>query len=538
MLQINEIKLDIGQSEKTLPKKILGKLHLDDKVWLVSECRPIKKSLDARDKGRLRWVYTLCFSLKRTDGNKVYEEQILKHAKTKNVKLDIYKKYVYTIPLVQDTDRKRPVIVGFGPCGIFAAYILAHAGLRPIVLERGRPVEERAHHVESYWKEGILRENSNVLFGEGGAGTFSDGKLVSSIGDSRKSFVLETFAKSGGGEDILYLSKPHLGTDILQTIVRNLRLEIISLGGEILFGQKLTKIKTDSGGHVVGVVTETTHPEAGDMTVTEIETDNVVLAIGHSARDTIWELLKQGLSMEQKPFSMGLRIRHPQATINKSQYGQSAAIHSLPAADYKISCNAASGRGVYTFCMCPGGQIIAASSEHGTICTNGMSERARDGDYANSALLVDVRPADFESDHPLAGIEFQRRVEEKAYMLRQDLPKDDETNAYTPLSETVSDFTGNNSILARCLPDFVTAGIRDALPFFGKRIEDFNDKDVLLFGPETRSSSPVRITRGENLQSNISGLYPCGEGAGYAGGIMSAAVDGIKVAEQIIGEIE
>ena len=538
MLQINEIKLDINQSESILAKKILEKLRLNDNDWFVSECLPVKKSLDARDKERLRWIYTLRFSLGRTDGNKVYEDQIIKHGKARNVRINTYKKYDYEIPAIQNYGGKRPVVIGFGPCGIFAAYVLAFAGLRPIVLERGRPVEERIHHVDAYWKDGFLRENSNVLFGEGGAGTFSDGKLVSGIGDLRKTFVLETLAANGGGKDILYLSKPHLGTDILKTVVKNLRNDIISFGGEIVFGQKLIDIKTGPDNKITGVITETTHPESEFPDITEIDTDNVVLAIGHSARDTIEKLFDRGLMMEQKPFSMGARIQHQQKTINKSQYGKSASNPSLPAADYKLSCKTGSGRGVYTFCMCPGGQIIAASSEHGTICTNGMSERARDGDHANSAVLADVTPADFESDHALAGIQLQLKVERLAYATRQQLLREDGVNEYSPISETIKDFMGESSKLAKILPDFVTQSIKEALPLFGKRLEGFSDEDAILVGPETRSSSPVRILRDATMQSNVPGLYPCGEGAGYAGGIMSAAVDGIKAAEQILDKIE
>jgi uncharacterized FAD-dependent dehydrogenase len=543
MLQIYEIKLGVDQGEELLPIRILDKLHLDSRVWVVAEWQPVKKSLDARDKGRIHWIYNLRFSLRRADGNKVYEEQLLKQARAQKVRLEKPADEAYVIPEVFGHDGLRPVVVGFGPCGIFAAYVLAKAGLRPIVIERGRPVEERTHHVDAFWRYGILKEDSNVLFGEGGAGTFSDGKLTTGTSDPRKNFVLQTFAAAGGGDDILYLSKPHLGTDILKTVVQSLRREIISLGGEVLFGQKLVGCGTGQDGKVNKIIIEKADPAHTGAVVSEIAADQVILAIGHSARDTIRKLCEHGLTMEQKPFSMGVRIQHPQEMIDQSQYGGSASLPKLPAADYKLSCKASDGRGVYTFCMCPGGQVVAASSAPGTICTNGMSERARDGTFANSAILVDVRPADFGGGHPLDGIGFQQKAEAAAYALRHELltgetSETSETaetaNEYTPLRETIREFTGAHSLLAKCLPDFVTRGIREALPVFGRRIGGFDGEDALLFGPETRSSSPVRLLRGETMQSNIPGIYPCGEGAGYAGGIMSAAVDGIKAAEQIL----
>ncbi|MDR0875163.1 MAG: NAD(FAD)-utilizing dehydrogenase [Clostridiales Family XIII bacterium] len=559
MLQIYEIKLDVGQPEDVIPGRILDKLHLDERVWTVSGWRPVKKSVDARDKGRIQWVYALRFSLKRTDGKRVDESRLVEQAKAHKVRLEIAAEANYIIPKVHGDAGFRPVVVGFGPCGIFAAYVLAKAGLRPIVLERGRPIEERTYHVDAFWKYGILKENSNVLFGEGGAGTFSDGKLTTGTSDPRKTFVLETFAAAGGGEDILYLGKPHLGTDVLKTVVQRLRKEIISLGGEVRFGQKMVGVGTSPNGCVAKVLIEVidreTAPNANKKSehIVEIDAEQVILAIGHSARDTVRELYAHGVTMEQKPFSMGVRIQHPQELINESQYGKDyrqkysrspSCAFVLPAAEYKLSCKASDGRGVYTFCMCPGGQVVAASSEPGTICTNGMSERARDGAFANSAVLVDVRPADFGSDHPLAGIDVQRKSEEAAYAFRQELLEaggvtinrndGEETHEYTPLQESIREFAGANSLLTKCLPDFVTQGIREALPVFGRRISGFDGEAAQLFGPETRSSSPVRILRDETLQSSIPGLYPCGEGAGYAGGIMSAAVDGIKAAEQIL----
>lgn len=573
MLQIYDIELALDQSQEVLAQRVLSKLHLDSDVWTVTDLKLVKKSVDARDKGRIRWVYTLRFSLKRTDGAAVDEEQLVRQARSRKVKLEIFSGADYAIPLVSKQEGPRPVVVGFGPCGIFAAYLLAKAGLRPIVLERGRPVEERIRHVAAYWEDGILREDSNVLFGEGGAGTFSDGKLTTGIGDGRKTFVLKTFAAAGGGEDILYLAKPHLGTDVLTVVVSNLRREILSLGGELRFGQKLVGIGADASGRVSHVIVKPVYPEspnAGSATGNryQLEAKQVVLAIGHSARDTTRELFASGLVMQQKPFSMGVRIEHPQKLINESQYGTSSRNPVLPVADYKLSCKAGNGRGVYTFCMCPGGQVVAASAEAGTICTNGMSARARDGHWANSAVLVDVRPTDFENDHPLAGMDLQRAVEEKAFALRQELLRaatadkmaaastmattgktvvaskiatntmaaaSKTVHAYTPLCETISDFIGGQSLLARCLPDFVTQGIKDALPCFGRKIRGFDGETAKLYGPETRSSSPVRFLRDETMQGNIRGVYPCGEGAGYAGGIMSAAVDGIKAAEHIIG---
>jgi uncharacterized FAD-dependent dehydrogenase len=460
----------------------------------------------------------------------------------------------------------RPVIAGFGPCGIFAAYVLAKAGLRPIVLERGKPVDERSRDVARYWKHGTLDPNSNVLFGEGGAGTFSDGKLTTGTSDPRKAFVLETLAAAGAGDHILTDAKPHIGTDVLRKVVKRLRSEIINAGGEIRFNTILSGIGLDESGDLCGVETRSgARPDCEEIVIpgstrnpsvdTEeqiqshpeiIDTNTLILAIGHSARDTYEMLYESGVKFTQKPFSMGVRIEHPQRVINDSNYGADFEKHygmtlneaSLPPAEYKLSHKTADGRGVYTFCMCPGGEVVAAASEPDGVFSNGMSNSARDGEYANSAVLVDVRRSDFGSDHPLAGVEFQRKYERLAaitisHAKKRDSSQNDSLSMLLP-TETLHAFNESGSILSKCLPDFVTDSIREALPKFGKRIEDFGAPDARLYGPETRSSAPVRIPRDENGVSNIGGVFPVGEGAGYAGGIMSAAVDGIKAAEVVI----
>ncbi|MDR1953965.1 MAG: NAD(FAD)-utilizing dehydrogenase [Clostridiales Family XIII bacterium] len=538
MPHINEIKLRPGEDISVIPDRIIEKLGLDKNSWCVTNRKITRKSIDARNKRRIRFVYAVQFDLEEMG-----DEQGKTSPALERLQREESPKPSYTLPkAVAASPPMRPVVAGFGPCGIFAAYALAKAGLRPIVLERGRPVEERSRHVAAFWKDGILNENSNVFFGEGGAGTFSDGKLTTGIGDIRKAFICETFAEAGGGEELLYLSRPHLGTDILRTVIRNLRNAVLDAGGDIRFGCKLAGIGTDMHGRLKTVVTENVDRETASRDFDEIETDRLVIAIGHSARDTLRILHGHGIAMEQKPFSMGIRIEHPQQLINESQYGRdfesiygmSYRDAELPAAEYKLSHRCADGRGVYTFCMCPGGQVIAAASESQGICTNGMSERARAGAYANSAVLVDVRPEDFGSDHPLAGFALQREIESRAFAISA---ANDSVHGYLPLTETLAIFGGSDSALAQCLPEFIARDIREALPVFARRLAGFDAADTRIYGPETRSSSPVRIPRDAAMQSNIRGLYPCGEGAGFAGGIMSAAVDGLKVAEQIIADL-
>ena len=509
--RIDQIKIGAWEGHDALAAAIRKKLK---KPGLeIRDIEIIRESVDARKKPDVKLVYTLDFSCD--------EKLRLKEAVKRN-----YDDLEKVIP--EHEGAARPVVVGFGPCGMFAAMILAEAGRRPIVIERGQSVDERVKSVERFWREGILDEESNVQFGEGGAGTFSDGKLTTGIKDIRISKVLGEFVKAGADERILYRNKPHIGTDRLRDVVKNIRKKIISLGGEIRFDTRMTGLITEdtaAGRRLKGI---TTRDRSGAER--EIYTDALVLATGHSARDTFGMLLEAGVGMEQKPFSIGVRIEHPQRAIDEAQYGDAELAEKLGAADYKLSYRCGSGRGVYTFCMCPGGYVINASSEHGTAVTNGMSNSDRKGKYANSGLLVDVRREDFASDHPLAGVEFQRKYERLAFEAgRGALPK----TTYGEFRENVDDD------VRRSIPGFASEAIMEAMPFFGRKLKGFDSDDAVMTAVETRSSSPVRITRDEERQASIRGIYPAGEGPGYAGGIMSAAVDGIKTAEKILGmEIE
>jgi uncharacterized FAD-dependent dehydrogenase len=537
VLTIQEIKLDIGEDVARLPVKILKKLGADKSGWSISDWHIVRRSIDARDKKRIRLIYTAEFSLFPPDQPRI--NRLVERAQKRGVRVAPSEGKEplppWTVGRVPQTSG-RPVIAGFGPCGIFAAHVLAKAGLKPIVLERGKPVDERSRDVARYWKHGTLDPNSNVFFGEGGAGTFSDGKLTTGTSDPRKSFVLETFAAAGAGGHILTDAKPHIGTDVLRRVVKRLRSEIINAGGEIRFNTILSGINLDESGALCGVNLHRTGGQGFCPDAESIDTDTLILAIGHSARDTYEMLYESGVRFIQKPFSMGVRIEHKQSVINDSnygadfekQYGMTLKEAGLPPAEYKLSHRTKDGRGVYTFCMCPGGEVVAAASEPGGVCSNGMSNSARDGEYANSAVLVDVKQSDFGSDHPLAGVEFQRRYERLAMAAVKGSP-----SMLLP-TETLGAFIGSGSVLQGCLPDFVTDEIRDALPVFGRRIRGFDSPDAMLYGPETRSSAPVRIPRDENGSCNIRGVFPAGEGAGYAGGIMSAAVDGIKAAEAVL----
>lgn len=478
--------------------------ELDRKFNISSSCvRIIKESVDARDKERVCYVYTLEFESDR----KIHSKHAV-HVTESGKK--------YEIPVYSGDYTGRPVVTGFGPAGMFCALVLAEAGINPIVIERGKAVEERLGDVEKFWNEGVLNPESNVQFGEGGAGTFSDGKLTTGIRDFRIRKVLDELIEAGADEAIGYQAKPHIGTDVLRTVVRNIREKIISLGGEVRFSSKLTGFETEDG----RIVRVTVNDE------TQIDTDFLILAPGHSARDTFSMLKEQNVPMERKAFSIGVRVQHEQSLISESQYGEFAKY--LPPADYKLVHHLENGRGVYTFCMCPGGEIISASSEENMTVTNGMSYSARDGRYANSALLVDVRPSDFESDDILAGVEFQRKYERLAY----------EQSGYSPVETTWGEFRKDeDNILSRCLPGFVREGYIEAMPHLGRKLAGFDRDDMVMKGVETRSSSPVRILRNQDGESALKGLYPCGEGAGYAGGITSAAVDGIKCAERIINSL-
>lgn len=426
---------------------------------------------------------------------------------------------------------KRPIIVGTGPSGLFAGLVLAKMGYRPILLERGKNVDERIIDADLFWREGKLNTESNVQFGEGGAGTFSDGKLTTLIKDPRSRIVLEEFVEAGAPREILYINKPHIGTDILRDVVKNIRKKIIVLGGEIRFNSKVTDLVIKNS-QVTGV-------EINDEEI--IHSDKVLLALGHSARDTFKMLYHNGVEIIQKGFSIGVRIEHPQRLIDENQYGEFANHKKLGAADYKLSGHFENGRSAYTFCMCPGGMVIAAASEENMVVTNGMSLYARNMENANSALLVGVYPQDYGDEHPLAGVEFQRKWERLAFIAGG--------NNYKAPAQKVGDFlkdrasenigeinpTYNPGVtmtdLRQCLPEFVIDTLKKAIVSFDKNISGFANPDAIITGVETRSSSPIRILRDESFQSNIKGLYPVGEGAGYAGGIMSAAIDGIRVAE-------
>ncbi len=497
-----EIPVDREQNIATAITKKCGKRP--------TAYRLIKRSLDAR-RGRVRYVYTAEVSF---DGSPLPEIERLR------------------VPQVRSD--KRPVIIGYGPCGMFAAFILAKAGLRPIVLERGKSVDERQKDVDAFWKEGRLNTASNIQFGEGGAGTFSDGKLTTLIGSPLCAEVLETFIECGAPEDIRYLSRPHIGTDILRKVVTSLREKTESLGGEIRFGCKVDKLVTKNA-RLIGV-------EAGEF----IPADTVILAIGHSARDTLEMLHTLGLPMSPKAFSVGARIEHPQALINTAQYGDAAKY--LGAADYKLSYHTSEGRGVYTFCMCPGGVVVGAASEEQMVVTNGMSYHARDGINANAALLVGIDPRDYGEEHPLSGMYFQRKLERAAFAAGgsnykapcqrlEDFMQKRASQGFGTVKPTYLPGV-TPSDLDEVLPHFVTDAMREALPVFGRKIRGFDLPDALLTGVESRTSSPVRIHRDEDGQSSLRGLYPAGEGAGYAGGIMSAAVDGIKTALKIIETVE
>lgn len=507
MYRIHEIKCALTEDLSVIPEKIIRRMGKDGGDFIITDWKIRKESIDARDKGDILRVYTVDF-----DG-----EGPIKPSALKGIE-EVIPKPMPQLTIGTKILDNSPVIIGFGPCGLFAALTLAEMGYAPVVYERGASMEQRVKDVNDFWENGVLKEESNVPFGEGGAGTFSDGKLTSGIKDIRIQKVLNEFVDAGGGDELLYKQKPHIGTDILRSVVVRLREKIIALGGKIYFNSKITDIFIGSNG-VTGV-------EINGLE--RVDTELIILAMGHSARDTQKMLLEKGLKMEQKPFSMGLRIEHPQGLIDKSQYGVSA-MDVLGPAEYKLSHKCQTGRGVYTFCMCPGGHVICASSEKKGIVTNGMSHRDRGSGKANSGILVDVRPEDFPSNSPLAGVELQREAEQKAYKAAgssYELPK----CTYKELKEN----KGLGAEIRDCLPTFVVESILEALPNFGRKIRGFDEDNAVFYGVETRSSSPVRLVRNEGYESSIKGLFPGGEGAGYAGGIMSASIDGIRIAEEII----
>ncbi len=530
MLRINEISAPIGCSHVEV--KRLAAEAVGISAEFVKSFEIARESIDSRQRNNIKMIYSVNLEI---DGD---EESILMRFPQNKVQKT--EKYNYVMPQNNRRSQLRPVIVGFGPAGMFAGLILAEAGLKPIVLERGNDVDTRTRDVYGFWQTKRLNTSSNVQFGEGGAGTFSDGKLTTGIKDSRCRFVLESLCRFGAPQQILYSSHPHIGTDKLVDVVKNIRKEIIRLGGEIHFGCCMTDIYK-ANGHVHGLQYSDENGKLFD-----IETDCLILCIGHSARDTVKMLYDHGINMEQKAFSVGVRIEHLQETINKGLFGNQWNNPLLGAANYKFANHSLHERGAYTFCMCPGGTVVCASSEENMVVVNGMSEYARDGSNANSAILVGVEPQHFASSHPLAGIEFQRGIERAAF--------DRGGSDYTAPSQTVGDFLKDRpskklgSIVPTCptgvtptdirkvLPKEITDSIALAINAFDKKLPGFAVADAVLTAPESRSSSPVRIVRDDFRQASIKGIFPCGEGAGYAGGIVSAAVDGIKCAEAVLSD--
>ncbi|MDE5756338.1 MAG: hypothetical protein K2I23_04540 [Clostridia bacterium] len=527
MIRADQIKLPIDYSDSDVKKgaaKTLG-VSIED----IKRCEIIKKSIDSRDKSRIRYVLSVAVEL---NGEKKY---LARHPKATVYNPPI-RRIEEILPKDIPTPTKRPVIVGLGPAGLFAGLTLAKAGLRPIIIERGKSVDERQKSVDDFINTCVLDTQSNLQFGEGGAGTFSDGKLNTGTGSELIGVVFGEFVKFGAPEQILYDAKPHVGTDKLRGVIKNMRAEIIALGGEVHFDSRLVDIKA-KGGKLVAVEVATK-----DRGLWSIDCDCCILAIGHSARDT-FEMLVSKVAIEQKPFSIGARIEHLQNAIDVGQYGSQKG---LPPANYSLSCHLDNGRSCYTFCMCPGGYVMPATSEENAVVTNGMSYFARDGVNANSALLVGVQPSDFGSSNPLAGVEFQRKYERLAYAVSgsykapcqryEDLAKGRASQGFGqvlptyPIGVTAAD-------LRACLPDYVTDSIVEAVKVFDKKLKGFADGDALLTGVESRSSSPIRILRGESGDSSVEGLMPCGEGAGYAGGITSASVDGINIALKYIRKI-
>lgn len=528
MIRINNVSLPLEYNDTFLVNTAAKKLGLSaDKII---SAKIVKRSIDARHKDSIHFTASLSVC--------VDNEIAVLDACKDNPSILSETPYAYIIPHINKKLSTRPVIAGFGPAGMFAALVLAQAGAEPIVLERGIDVDSRKAKVQNFWNNRMLDTECNVQFGEGGAGTFSDGKLTTGIKDIRIRKVFEEFVSHGAPEEILWTSKPHIGTDKLAETVKNIRNHIISLGGQVLFGAKLCGFSSHKG--CLRSVSYTK-----DNKESFIETENLILASGHSSRDTFELLKKENIPLSQKKFAVGLRIEHLQTDINKSMYGKFADHPALDAADYKLAVHLKNNRSLYTFCMCPGGFVVASASEENTVVTNGMSFFKRDAVNANSALLVGVSPQDLNSPDPLAGITFQRKLEHAAF-----ISGGSDYNAPVCL---VGDFINNklsnsfgkvlpsympSAVFAMpdsYLPDFVCETLRLGIPEMGKKIKGFNAYDAVLTGVESRSSSPVRINRDDSLQSPaLKGLYPCGEGAGYAGGIVSAAVDGIKCAEKII----
>ncbi len=534
MIRINQVKIKTEHTEEQLQKKAAEILRVP--VQEIKQLNIIRQSIDARKKPEIFYSYLLDVQLKNED--KVWKT--LKRKKGVSDQISKVEPVEYQFTQCGSAKLQAPiVIVGMGPAGLFCGYYLALHGYRPILLERGEDVETRIKDVEAFWQEGKLLPASNVQFGEGGAGTFSDGKLNTLVKDKsgRNGEVLRTLVKFGAKESIVYEAKPHIGTDVLSGVVKKMREEIICLGGEVHFQSQVTDIQVEKG-KVVGVTVNGRE---------KLPCSQLVLAIGHSARDTFSMLYEKGLPMEAKSFAVGFRVEHAQRHINKTQYGTETP-GSLGAAPYKVTAKTSSGRGVYSFCMCPGGYVVNASSEEGKLAVNGMSYSGREGCNANSAIIVAVTPKDFESDHPLAGISFQRTLEERAYRLAEGKIPVQRYGDFKARMENRAmdvDTKKTGALMPQCKGTYAWTDLTGILPMecneafvegmecFGRQITGFNAPETILSGVESRTSSPVRILRNEELQSEIKGIYPCGEGAGYAGGITSAAMDGLRVAEAI-----
>ncbi len=525
MLRVNQLNMAPGRGEEKIREKLLQTFHLETEELL--EWHIFKRSIDARKKPEVFYSYTIDFSTKN-------ERKLLQKYKGR---LRPAARTDYQVPECQERFLpSRPIIVGAGPAGLFSAYLLAMAGCRPIVLERGAAVEERVRDVEKFWKEGVFNPSSNVQFGEGGAGTFSDGKLNTMVKErhGRNRFVLESFVKFGAPESILYEQKPHMGTDVLVDVVRNMRNEIIRLGGEVRFRSQVTDLE----------ITGSRKKSINAVIINGCEkmyTRILILAIGHSARDTFRLLHRRGIPMESKAFAVGVRVEHPQKMIQVAQYGDKMA-GRLPPASYKLTHSLENGRGVYTFCMCPGGYVVNASSEEGRLAVNGMSYSNRNGENANSAVIVTVTPDDYGAHGPLSGIEFQQRLEERAYELggkKIPVQRFDDFCANRPttkLGDVLPQMKGAYRLanVRSIFAEELAGSLQEGILAMDKKIHGFARPDAVLSGVESRTSSPVRVLRDENMESGVEGVYPCGEGAGYAGGITSAAMDGMKVAEAIL----